>query len=352
MAAALAMVACNSAKTFTINGELAEGTDVKEIILSNTSTGDVVDTIKVLDGKFSYTGNAETISDMRLRNGRMNASFISEPGEIKVVFGKESTVKGSALNTAMQSFKSESKQLGEAYQEAYNKIKEEAKDDVDAIRAKIEEYYKSEYQPKEAAMIAKVFEANKTNILGTIIFNGYMADDKSIKEIDEFIVSNPSAATYAPLTRARNIKVNQENTAAGKMFTDFTARNIENTADVKLSDYVGKGNYVVVDFWASWCGPCKREMPYIRKVYDAHKAQGLVVLSVNVWDKYDECIKATKELDMVWSHIYASDNKIATDIYGVRGIPTLILFAPDGTIVDRTLRGEALVEKLAEVYKK
>ncbi len=136
------------------------------------------------------------------------------------------------------------------------------------------------------------------------------------------------------------------------MFADFKARNIENTKDVNFSDIVGKGKFVLVDFWASWCGPCKAEMPNIRKVYEKYGKKNLIVLGVNVWDEHAAAIKCIDDHKMVWDHIYASENDEIKTLYGITGIPTLMLFAPDGTIVDRTFRGEEMVKKMDEYLKK
>ena len=115
--------------------------------------------------------------------------------------------------------------------------------------------------------------------------------------------------------------------------------------------YVGKGKYVWVDFWASWCGPCRAEIPNIKELYDKYHSKGLDVLGVAVWDKVEDTQKAIKELGIVWPQIINAQ-QIPTELYGIQGIPHIILFAPDGTIVARDLREEAMKEKVAEVMKK
>ena len=133
------------------------------------------------------------------------------------------------------------------------------------------------------------------------------------------------------------------------MFTDFTIEQPDGTK-VSLSDYVGKGKYVLVDFWASWCGPCRGEIPNIKELYDKYHAKGLDVLGVAVWDKPEDTQAAIKELGIVWPQIINAQ-QIPTELYGIQGIPHIILFAPDGTIVARDLRDEAMKEKVVEVMK-
>lgn len=139
-------------------------------------------------------------------------------------------------------------------------------------------------------------------------------------------------------------------TAEGKMFTDFTV--IQDPADslgskVSLSDFVGKGKYVLVDFWASWCGPCKAEIPNIAAVYEKYKGEDFDVLSIAVWDDPADTKVSAKEHGVVWNQIINAQ-QVPTDLYGIEGIPHIILFGPDGTILKRNLRGEDIESAVAE----
>lgn len=149
-------------------------------------------------------------------------------------------------------------------------------------------------------------------------------------------------------------------TAEGQMFTDFTVNSVVGQtrsippqpvyADVKLSDYVGKGKYILLDFWSPWCGPCRREMPNIKAVYDKYKGDKFDVVSIAVWERepVEVTIETAAKLGMDWNQINNAQREPA-ELYGVEGIPHIILFGPDGTILKRGFHG-AEIEEVVSSY--
>lgn len=140
--------------------------------------------------------------------------------------------------------------------------------------------------------------------------------------------------------------------AIGQKFTDFEMPNAKGEVH-KLSEYVGNGKVVLIDFWASWCPPCRAEMPNLVKAYKDYKDKGFDIVGISLDSKADAWAKGVKDLNITWTQL--SDLKgwqnSGAALYGVNSIPHTVLVDKDGTIIAKNLHGQELEDKIKEVLK-
>lgn len=351
------MFACTTAnKPYTIIGEVAgEGNDGKEVYLYSIGADSLLDTAIINNGKFAFEGVLCKSDIGRVVVNRRSTAFVLEPGDmtIKINEKRVGSVSGTPLNDVLQQYNNAQIVFMTEYTAVVDSLKEVYNEDVKGLQAEVNKFYQDNLKLRADAYFDEVYEKNKSNMVGVYFYAQSIARDKTPEEIDLYMLETPIALEYAPLKKVISVAKMKANTADGKMFTDFNARNIQDTSIVvKLSDYVGKGKYVLVDFWAAWCGPCVKEMPNLIKLHNELADKGLVVLSVNVWDEYEKALVGIKDMKMTWEQIFVPKGDNATELYGIQGIPTIILFAPDGTIENRSLRGENMVEYVENIFKK
>ena len=145
------------------------------------------------------------------------------------------------------------------------------------------------------------------------------------------------------------LQVMAQDAFIGKQFIDLEAAD-ENGESHALSEYAGKGKWVSLDFWASWCGPCRAEMPNVKTAYRKYHDKGLEIVGFSFDEKKKAWLKAINDMDLTWIHL--SDLKgwgsIAAEVYEIEGIPDNLLIDPKGKIVAHDLRGEELQQALAK----
>ncbi|MCF0192866.1 MAG: TlpA family protein disulfide reductase [Prevotella sp.] len=179
----------------------------------------------------------------------------------------------------------------------------------------------------------------------------------STQEMDFFLLTevlNDDApyAKHPLLAQLEEMKQAMQLRMPGTSLKDFSIPDADGKVH-KMSEYIGKSKYVLVDFWASWCGPCVREMPNVVEAYKKYKSQGLEIVGVSFDQKKEAWLSAVQRLGMTWPQL--SDLKgwqsKAGAVYGIRAIPANILFSPDGKVIAADLMGPALHSKLEETLK-
>ncbi len=312
------------------------------------------DSAKIEAGQFHFQGeftdSIANLENLMLVMDNYRTPLILEVGEITANM-EDVSAKGTALNDDLFAYLEQVESLNNYAQEGLMSLRKGVQEGT-ISREKAQEDYKALVDTVNSqfkALALPTFKKHSNDEIGAKAFRQLLDLQPSEAEVKEWqalagekVLNNFAVKKYFDFIKAK------EETVAGKMFRDFGGVNDKGEA-VKLSDYVGKGKYVLVDFWASWCGPCRGELPNLKAIRKKYTEDQLTIVGVAVWDKMDAHLKAVEEEKITWPQIV--NKQEATSLYAIQGIPQIMLFAPDGTIVARDLRGEAIGAKLAEVVK-
>ncbi len=216
------------------------------------------------------------------------------------------------------------------------------------------ERFKKEIQRKKKEYIKKTISENLGSLASVLLIGNldYNEDKDLIEALDrELYKKYPENAMVQELHQTLSGSGQNAQLNIGDKAPEIDLPNPEGK-NIKLSSLRGK--YVLVDFWASWCGPCRRESPNLVKLYQKYKSKGLEIYSVSL-DKSESAWKRAIKNDKLDSWIHVSDlqywNSAAAKLYHIKGIPNTVLLNKEGIIIAKGLRGEELADKLAEIFK-
>lgn len=367
---AVATFAVAQEKRFVIKGEMTSTTlcysneTVKEVKLEQTVDGvsTVVDTALVVDGKFTFEGVAPDAVGLWSLSGFDNGSiqFFLEEGEIKIgpfdaAYPVGARMGGTPSNDTYQAYLdlnnkciAESKMRMKAAQES---MPADIKGNLEAeLRYKSPTFYVNNMHFKVAIMDFVYDNIDSPVVLYVIKYA--MMPTFVTDVIQGFLNALPeslhSHAMYKELVndvRSANLKV-------GAAAPDITGRTPDGK-ELSLSDFRGK--YVFIDLWASWCAPCRREIPYLKEALAySENSDNLVVFSYSIDSEEEDwlyCIEDNQLVHKNWIHVSTLKgwNSDAIRLFNVKGVPFTVLIDPDGNVVQFELRGEEMVKKLKSI---
>ena len=348
--------ACGS-NSYKISGTAEGINDGDTLFLTHDlQTGTPSDTIVVKEGKFALEGTIDSTSLCLIYSaGRndINAPFFMEPGTITIHLSDQpgaSRVGGTMCNNQWQQLNDSvmviGKEINLIAEHIYgnNLPEEEQQKGMEKI---------DRLNKRFAALVVKTTEKNIDNEFGYFLLTYYPEDLIDNKDRARLIQQLPAEMQQRPaIKQMRQVLGASAKTAEGTTISDFSQPSLDGS-ELSIMSEVRKNKVTIIDFWASWCGPCRQEMPFMIELYNQYKDKGLGIVGISLDQDHDAWQNATTKLGITWpqmSDLKGWENAAARH-FNITSIPHTIIVDQNGKILRRGLRGEQLAALIAEQLK-
>ncbi len=338
---------------YTIEGRVLTEVEGEMIYLkvSGEDSNIAIDSTVITNGRFHFGGYIDNpqMGYLYCSNIPNGYPIVIEPGKIEISILNDVRISGTNSNNILNNYLVKFHHTTSKKMEIKNLEKENIlKNDNKSISALVEEF--DSIQSDYIDFCVNFIEANNTSIAGAYVLykNTALFDEYSLEKI----YSNTSDVFRSSL-EGRKVALflnGLKNSAVGRKYTDVELQNIDGER-VFLSDYVGNHNYVLLGFWATWCEPCRRELPLINKIYDEYHNRGVKIVSVSLDSDSVDLRRYLSNASLRWDVLsdYKGWQSKAASTYSVNQIPASLLINKDGVIVARNIPLSILSEELDKI---
>jgi peroxiredoxin len=352
----IVLCGCGSqiSKKYTVTGNIKGLTDSLVYLQRQAGDSAVRDSAVVKGGQFQFTGEVPMPAEVYITTKKEYIPFYLENADIRIEGNADSLDKvritGSATQAMQDSLSASMRPITDQIDSQYvaygaaDKAKDTAR--LAIVEAKLDSLGVLRNQATRAFIHTHPGSPICLYQIQSMTYSGSYPELESLFEGLDTVVRNSAVGQhlgkYLAIMKRREV---------GARIIDFTQNDLKGQP-VRLADY-RKGRYVLLDFWASWCGPCRAENPNVLKAYNRFKAKNFVVLGVSLDEDSAKWREAVVKDGMPWTQV--SDlkgwkNEVSQE-YGIQGIPANFLVDTSGMIIAKNLRGTALEKKLAEVLQ-
>lgn len=353
----LMLISCTTDR-FQINGFIdgAEKTTVylQEVVNNSLVT---IDSTSLREGKFRFRGRVKTPDLYGIKVGSnedlillfLENSTISITGNYDRL--SESKVEGSSNHDLIVAFNHKFEEKNQKIQDITFRYQSAAMNGI--LTPSLEEDLISEYNAANEEILSFIkgfVKENNKSVVAAFITMRHLVPVISVEALDSIVSTFPeSIHTSTYVTQAKEMLEVEKRNAIGQPYTDFTLPDT-NGKPITLSNLVGS-KYLLVDFWAAWCGPCRNKNPQLVELYSQYKEKGLEIIGVSLDNSRDAWINAITQDGLTWlqvSDLRGWESDVAR-LYGIRSIPANVLLDSNGIIVAKNLRDSQFQEKFSEL---
>lgn len=323
-----------SKNTYKINGSIE---NLEGWIYLKFETG--IDSIFVDNGNFVFEGYLEEPVFAQIYNHDNLYIFL-------IPDNKEISIKGNTTSP------DEIEITGSPLTTKANKNMKFLSDEFEKLFSISEEAQRNESFEDWKKEVSKVIVENSDNIIGVLIFINY-AYYLSPDEVFEYIALLSPEMQKNPVVQKEKIKAERKKlTSEGNKYIDIKLHNTEET-EISLSDYIGNGKYVLLDFWASWCGPCIAQIPELKEVYEKYHSNGFEIFGVSIDTDKNSWLQCIEKYHMNWIHVSSLKGWEcpAMQQYGISSVPSTYLIDPEGIIIKKNIHASDLAVFLDSVLE-